>query len=779
MHSLKAPWQKLRARFRRAPKRWIAAVSASLFAGYSLYLGIAVVNEFEQRSWDVPAHVFAAPLELHAGLTLSVTELVVALEQTGHRHTEQIERPGEYRIDGDDVRLWTRAFRFWDAEEPSRRLQVRMEQGQLVSIRDPSGEFVPVVRLEPLRLGSLFANHHEDRILVAPDTLPPLLLETLKTVEDRKFDRHHGIDFRAILRAAWVNIRHGEVRQGGSTLTQQLVKSYFLDGRKTYVRKIREAIMAVALELRYDKSELLHAYVNEIYLGQQGPRAIHGFGLASEFYFSKRPDELGPGEIALLIAIVKGPSFYDPRRQPARATERRNWVLAKMAERGLIDQEIAREASLHSLGVTQREGVASRYQPAFMDMVRAQLARDYSPEELATTGLRVFSTLNPRVQAVAEQALSRGLERLAVNMDEQNESPEPLEPAQGAVVVSRPQSGEVIALVGGRDAGFDGFNRALDAKRPVGSLIKPLVYLAALESGDYTLASKLLDEPIDVALPGGDTWSPGNFTDESHGEVPLVKALAESYNQATVRLGLDIGVERVAALHERLGLDWTPPALPSLLLGAVEMSPFDVAQLYNSLANGGYRTPLNAVRSVTDDAGRPLKRYPFELVSAADTDAVQQLNQALVQVMERGTGEPARRQLPADLVVAGKTGTSDDLRDSWFAGFSDNYLAVVWVGRDENETVGLTGSAGALNIWAPLIGSLAPVMSYAPQASPDLDDVWINFDTGLQTRRGCEAAVLLPVPVDAKLARQPGCGLNLGELGRRVKDWLSNESDRR
>ena len=758
-------WHRARQRVLRAPKRSLALTALAAVLLYSAFLGVHVVREFEHRQWDVPAHVYAAPLELYAGLPLSQEALVESLVNTGHQRVATLARPGEFLTGSGQVTVWTRPFPFWDGEEPSRRLRVTFDRGRVVSMADDAGEPVTLLRLEPMRVGSVFKVHHEDRILVGPDAIPPMLTAALKAIEDRKFDRHHGVDFAAIVRAALVNLRHGEIRQGGSTLTQQLVKSYFLDGRRTFGRKFREAIMAVALELRYDKTELLHAYVNEIYLGQQGTRAIHGFGLASEFYFAKRLDELAVHELALLVAIVKGPSYYDPRRQPERALARRDWVLKRLAELKVIDEQTANDGARQGLDVTARASVALRYQPAYRDLVRAPLADDYSADDLATKGRRIFTNLDVGIQANAQRELTEGLSRLS----EQTADESPLE---GAVVITRPATGDVVALVGGGDATFSGFNRALDARRPVGSLIKPLVYLAALESGEYNLASQLLDEALDVDLPNGTVWSPQNFSLESHGRVSFVRALAESYNQATVRLGLDVGVDKVAALFQRLGLTTTPAAHPSLLLGAVGLSPFDVAQLYNSLANGGDRVPLRAVRSVTDAGGQALTRYPLKIMPAAEADAVYQLNEALVQAVERGTGSPAREWLPQELTVAGKTGTSDDYRDSWFAGFTRDHLTVVWVGRDDNTPAGLTGSAGALKIWAPITAGLAPSAGFDPGFANALKPTWIDYESGLMTRRGCGDAVLLPIPPDADLSRRP-CG-----VGHTVRDWIDRLGSR-
>jgi len=756
---------RARTLFRRAPKRTAAGILLALFAVYALYLSINVIVAFEGRRWDIPARVYAAPLELYAGIALTPDELSAALDQTGYLRVDDVQHAGEYAMREDRILLRTRSFQHWDALEPEQSAVIDFDADRIAAIRNEWNEMLPLLRLEPMRLGSLFAAHHEDRILVAQQDIPPLLVGALKTIEDRRFDSHIGLDFRAIARAAFINVRYGGIRQGGSTLTQQLVKSYFLDSRQTFSRKFREAIMAVALELRYDKDELLLAYINEIYLGQQGSRAIHGFGLASEFYFSKPLSQLELHEIALLVAIVKGPSYYDPRRHGDRALERRNLVLATLAENGVIDDQAAIAASERELGIGN-QGMLSRYQPAYMDLVRRQLAADFPLDDLATEGLRVFTNLDPRIQLLVERELAAGLQRL------QPEDGSEAVPLEGAAIVTRPQSGEVVAMVGGRDVEFDGFNRVTDASRPIGSLVKPVVYLAALQTGGYTLASSVSDEPIEVELDNGDTWAPRNFDEASHGDVPLLRALGDSYNQATVRLGMAIGVDAVAGLLHDLGLGRSPDPNPSLLLGAIEMSPFEVAQVYNSLANGGFRMPLRAVRSVVDADGEPLVRYPLELLPAANTDAVQQVNYAMVQVLEHGTGHAAKAVLPADLVAAGKTGTSDDFRDSWFAGFTNDHLAVVWVGNDANEPVGLTGSAGALTIWAPVIAGIDDTRSFEPVPSPALEFVWLDYETGRGTYEGCGQSARVALPAGSRPPRLTGCGPGLRELGTRAKRWL-------
>ncbi len=753
-------------RLRQKPIRYAIAACVVLGASYAGYLSWVVLSQFETRQWDLPARVYAAPLELYAGRPLSRDDVVGELRRLGYREVETLGAAGTYRLGPNALNLVTRPFQFADGIAPSRALALRFAEDRLITLSDEQAQPLPVFRLGPAQIGSIFPTHGEDRLVVEPNEIPPLLVEALKAIEDQRFDEHHGIDPRSILRALLINLRSGEIRQGGSTLTQQLVKSYFLSNEQTLVRKLREAVMAVVLELAYDKPELMTAYINEVYLGQDGSRAVHGFGLASRFYFGKSLTELELHEIALLVAELRGPSYYDPRRYPDRARERRDLVLQLMADRGVISARDSMVAATRNLDVVDRQGAGTNYYPAFMELARRQLRMEYREEDLATKGLSVFSTLSPIVQAHAERELASGLARLETD---RSLDPESLE---GALIVTSPQNAEVLALVGGRRSGFDGFNRALDAHRPVGSLLKPVIYLAALESGRYSLASPIDDTAIDVPLEGGRVWSPKNFTDEAHGTVSLLRALTESFNMATVRLGLDIGAEHVAELLGRLGLERTPKAYPSLLLGALDLTPFEVAQIYNSLANGGFRAPLRALNAVLDVDGEPLRRYPLQISAASDPAAVYQLNQALVQVIERGTARSARSWLPRELTVAGKTGTSDEFRDSWFAGFTGDHLAVVWVGADNNAPTGLTGAAGALQIWAPLVAALRGTRSYAPPKPASLEDIWVEYSTGLAANTRCADVVLLALPPDVALEAKAGCGIQLRTLGRSVKRWV-------
>jgi penicillin-binding protein 1B len=741
----------------------LGAVVFMLAVAYGGYLAWTATSEFEGRRWDIPAQVYAAPLELYAGRAVSAEDLVAELKRLGYREDPRLQGPGSYRLGLGRLELATRGFSFAGDIEPDQLVSIGFVGGRIAALRDSRGGSTAIVRLNPLLIGSLFPSHGEDRLIVAPGEIPPLLTDTLKAVEDRRFDSHFGVDPIAVARAMFVNVSAGEIREGASTLTQQLVRSYFLtnarSGAAAWWRKIREAFMAVALELRYEKSDLLHAYVNEIYLGQDGARAIHGFGLASQFYFGKPLAELELHELALLVAAVRGPAYYDPRRHPDRALERRNFVLQRMADEGLASNDEVQKAADRGLGLVGSNRRSATHS-AFLSLVRRQLSADYARDDLERTGLVVLSTLDPAVQAASERALTNGLDGLGKNAAE----------FEGAVVVTSPHTGEVKALVGGRDANYEGFNRALDARRQIGSLIKPAVYLAALESGRYSLASIIDDAPIVVQLDKRNTWTPSNFDDQAHGLVPLVRALAESYNMATVRLGLDVGLEPIADTLQRLGLTQKPTLYPSMLLGALALTPIEVAQIYNTLANGGFRVPLRAVRSVVAEDGELLQRYEIEITQAADPGTVYALNQALVQVMERGTGRTVLRQLPDDLVVAGKTGTSDDLRDSWFAGFTNDHLIVTWIGADDNRPIGLTGSTGAAKIWAGVLSSLE-ANSYSAPPPEGVDEQWIDYLTGDPTAERCPDAIPVPVPDTDYYPRVFGCNGETG-FGSRVRSWF-------
>jgi penicillin-binding protein 1B len=490
--------------------------------------------------------------------------------------------------------------------------------------------------------------------------------------------------------------------------------------------------MALILDMRYDKDEILQAYANEIYLGQQGGKAIHGFALASRFYFNRPLHELDMPRIALLVTLVRGPSAYDPRRHPELAKQRRDLVLQLMADQGVISPRQAQQAGAQPLGVEQGE-LRSSGSPAFMDLVKRQLSRDYREEDLSAGGLRIFSTLDPWFQTRAEEALSQQLNELEAKRGINAGT------LQGALTLADAETGEMLAVVGDRNPRYAGFNRALDAVRPVGSLIKPAVYLSALSHpGDYHLLSPLQDTPIRIKGANGEIWTPSNYDNQSHDGVTLEQALIESFNQATVRLGLSVGLDSVMDNLHRLGIRRPLQAYPSLLLGAVSLSPLEMTQMYQTLANGGFGATLKSIRDVTDAQGKPLSRYPLSIESRVDSRAVYLLRHALTEVTRSGTGKALQWLLPGEAEVAGKTGTTDMLRDSWFAGFDQKHVAVVWVGRDDNGPTGLTGSSGAMRVWARLMDSIG-VASLQENRPVGVEMLAIDPESGL-LGEGCPQA---------------------------------------
>ena len=726
--------------------------------GYLIYLDRSITNTFEGRRWSIPAQVYAQPLELHAGAALSAHDLTTELTRLGYINDANLSTPGTFKTRSGALQIYLRPFQFMEREREAQRIDVQFSGRRISRIEDSNGE-VPLIRLEPAVIGSFFPSHGEDRIILTPDEVPSLLANGLKSIEDRNFDKHIGFSVTGIARALWVNLRAGETQQGGSTLTQQLVKSYFLDNRRTIERKLQEVAMAVILDARFSKEDLLTAYINEIFLGQHGNRAIHGFGLGAQFYFNKPLAELKPHEIATLISIIRGPSYYNPFRHPDRALERRDRILNTLAKDGLLTSQSLAQALAKPLGVVDGPSSGGAYYPAFMDLVRSDLKEFYDAEELSSEGLRIFTTIRPREQESTQKAVTNILAQIESDRRIKKDA------LQSAAIVADTQTGDVLALVGGRRGRVDGFNRALNAERPVGSLIKPVVYLTAIENG-MGLAETVIEEPITLTPKYGESWSPKNFDGEFHGELPLFRALAQSLNLATVHLGMEVGLEqiqdRLATLTDREPKN----PYPSLLLGAEALSPMKMLELYGNFASGGFRTQPKAVIAVLDPDGRPVSHHPFELEQTIDTQNAAAIARALEIVMAKGTG----RSSPfAQSGVAGKTGTSNDNRDSWFAGFDNSRVTVVWVGRDDNETTGLTGGSGALRVWNE-IARANPIDPLIHPYDEDLADV--EFATGLRARSSCAEIVRVPVSEPYKLGIKPGCGIR-PSVRERVRGWLN------
>ena len=738
--------------------RWILLIgfliSALILGLWSLYLDKVVREKFDGKKWSLPARVYSRPLELYEGLPLTPVLFEQELEALGYRVVPSVTNSGQLTrraASSSEVTydVLTRGFNFWDKREEPQKYTLRIDGGKVASLVDSKGAALPLVRMEPEEIGGIYPNNIEDRVLVKLDQLPPLLGETLLAVEDKHFLEHHGVSPVAIMRAMWVNTIHGEVIQGGSTLTQQLVKNFYLTSKQSLTRKIPEAIMAMLLELHYTKSQILETYINEIYLGKSGSREICGFGLAAQHYFRKPLQELNAQEIALLVGMVKGASYYNPWRNPERAKARRNVVLAVMHQEKLIDDQQFIAAQASPLGMAAENDVSLINYPAFVDLVKRQLKQDYREEDLRNEGLRIFTTLAPMVQRLAEKAVAARV----VQLEKQYK----VKDLQTGMVVTSVGSGEILALVGDKNPRYPGLNRALDAHRQIGSLMKPFVYLTALEQPQtYQLGSPLSDEPVSIKSGDGKVWEPKNADNKSHGIMPLYKALANSENQATVRLGMQLSVKAVAKTVKSAGYNGDLPQVPSMLIGSIDMSPMEVAGMYHTLAAEGVYTPLHAIREVLNAEGQPLKRYPLELEQRFSTQSTFELQYALQAVLREGTGRSVYNSFPESLPLAGKTGTTNDQRDSWFAGFSGEHLAVVWLGRDDNSQTPLTGAAGALQIWADLMRQL-PTQGVNQQAPEGVSFDWVDATTGLLSAEHCEGALWLPLHDEFKPKESAEC----------------------
>ncbi len=734
-----------------------ALLFSVLMIGVFLALGIYLIRldniirtKFEGQRWDIPAKVFARPLEIFNQAPIAQQDLTAELQLLGYKESSNYIKSGSYVMQGSTVYVHTRGFDFGESIEPEQILEISFAGQQIGEVRATKPSNTGIARLEPMMIGGIYPQHNEDRVLIKLNKVPRPLIEALISTEDRNFYQHHGVSIRGTARAVVSNLTGGK-RQGGSTLTQQLVKNFYLSPEKTYKRKINEAFMALLIELHYSKDEILEAYLNEVNLGQNGNYSINGYGLASQFYFGLPLRELNIAQQAFLVGLVQGPTLYNPWRNPEAAKKRRNVVLHNMLVMGYLSQAQYEEESARPLNVIDKPSLGPSKFPDFMDIVRRQLKNEYQETDLTNKGLRIFSTLDPLAQTRVEGAFKDSVARLA------NGNPTRLKDLQGAVLVAHPENGELVAAVGSTQD-FTGFNRVLDAKRQVGSLLKPVIYLSALESGRYTWASPVEDSEISIESDG-QRWTPKNYSGGPHGIVNLQEALANSYNLSAVRLGQEFALSTFSNNLKKFGVTSNIPNYPSIFLGAVDLSPIEVLGLYGNFATGGMKYPAKAIRSVVDADGRLLQRYGMSVQQTIDPSAAYLLNYGLQQVMYSGTGRAAYASLPTSLKLAGKSGTTNDTRDSWFAGYSGNHLTVVWLGLDDNKTTGLTGSSGALPVWTNVMQQLRqkPVTLRQPD---NVQWQWIDRASGDLSAQGCAGAVYIPLLRHTVPRQATACGLS-------------------
>ncbi|NKJ68965.1 penicillin-binding protein 1B [Vibrio chemaguriensis] len=679
-------------------KAGVALAAVLLFVG--IYLDSVVKERFEGQLFELPTVVYARILNLNPGENITIQELRNELDVLNYRKVSQPRYPGEYSSSSTRIELIRRPFEFADGPEPDRHVMLHFSDSGLQRIQSlESRGDLGYLRLEPKMLGMLEKDQDEQRLFLRRDQFPEILVDALLATEDRGFYQHDGVSPLAIARAMVANIKAGRTVQGGSTLTQQLAKNLFLTRDKTLWRKVREAYIALILDYRYSKDRILEAYLNEVYLGQSGGEAIHGFGLASRYYFGQPIQELRIDQLAMLVGMVKGPSYYNPIRYPERTKERRDLVLRLLMQQNMLTSEQYEQAVSRSLDTQSKPRIASR-QPAYFQQLSIELKEKVGERFKAETGLRVFTSLDPVSQSKMEQAIAKKIPELAKRGGKELEA--------AAVAVDR-HSGEIRAMVGGKRVGYEGFNRALNASRPIGSLVKPAIYLTALEQPEkYNLGTTLHDTPLSLKSSKGNVWTPRNYDRKYRGDVPLYIALAKSLNVPTVRLGMALGIPEVSNTLERLGVnkDEIRP-VPSMFLGSFSLTPFEVAQMYQTLTNSGKRAKLTALRSVMDMEGNVLYQSLPRSSRAVDEQAAWLTTYAMKQGVAQGTGRFLQSQF-GWAALAGKTGTSNDNRDSWFVGVDGREVTTIWLGRDDNKPVHLTGSSGALRVYAEYLKQRIP-----------------------------------------------------------------------
>ncbi|MEF3099522.1 penicillin-binding protein 1B [Raoultella ornithinolytica] len=679
----------------------LGIVVAVLVAAYGVYLDQKIRSRIDGKVWELPAAVYGRMVNLEPDMQVSKNEMVRLLNATQYRQVSAMTRPGEYTVQANSIEMIRRPFDFPDSKEGQVRARLTFDGDRLETIENmENNRQFGFFRLDPRLITMLQSANGEQRLFVKRSGFPDLLVDTLLATEDRHFYEHDGISLYSIGRAVLANLTAGRTVQGASTLTQQLVKNLFLSSERSYWRKANEAYMALIVDARYSKDRILELYMNEVYLGQSGDNEIRGFPLASLYYFGRPVEELSLDQQALLVGMVKGASIYNPWRNPKLSLERRNLVLRLLQQQNVIDQELYDMLSARPLGVQPRGGVISP-QPAFMQMVRQELQAKLGDKVKDLSGVKIFTTFDSVAQDAAEKAATEGIPALK----KQRKLPD-LETAM--VVVDR-YTGEVRAMVGGAEPQFAGYNRAMQARRSIGSLAKPATYLTALsQPNQYRLNTAIADAPVTIRLSNGQTWSPQNDDRRFSGQVMLVDALTRSMNVPTVNLGMALGLPAVIDTWVKLGApkDQLSP-VPAMILGALNLTPIEVAQAFQTIASGGNRATLSALRSVIAEDGTVLYQSYPQAERAVPAQAAYMTLWTMQQVVQRGTGRQLGAKYPG-LHLAGKTGTTNNNVDTWFAGIDGSQVTITWVGRDNNQPTKLYGASGAMSIYQRYLANQTP-----------------------------------------------------------------------
>lgn len=734
----------------------------ALLAAYTLYLDSKVVAKFEGQRWQVPVQVFGKIERFEQGDAINFTHISESLLINGYQRVNSPSKSGEFAVSKNRLIVFRRPFDFGSGITTTDVITIDAKN-KVVTQLYIDDKPVDEIALEPILLDRIIPENKEDRVLVPLQSVPELLLDTLLLVEDRNFYFHSGVSPIGILRAAYSNFKAGKTVQGGSTLTQQLVKNMYLTRDKTIVRKINEAIMALLLEYHYSKDQLLEAYINEVYLGQHYANGIYGFGLAAEFYFGKNIAQLTYGQMATLIGVIKGPSYYDPWRHEQRTRTRRDLVLRLMFENDLVTKEEFVEAVKSPLAIRkQRRLIKNQLKfPAYLQLVKRELS-EILLANVQQSGIRVFTAFSHYTQQMLEGTVKEQLDALDKNNNQA---------LQAAMLVTDLESGEIKALLGAKEAGFAGFNRALNATRPIGSLIKPAIYLSALERyQQYNLATILDDKPLTITFEGEETWQPKNYDGKYNDKVSLLNSLVHSLNVPSVNLGMALGLDNVAKAIHLLGYPDDIVMRPSMLLGSLNMSPYQVNQFYLPIARNGFSIQGHAIDKIVSAQGETLWQFESQEPQFISTQASYLLNFALKQVTKTGTAKSLSWRLNGR-TTAGKTGTTNDQRDSWYVGFDQKTLVTTWVGNDENKATKLTGSSGALVLYAKFMKKYGvnPIEQPMPTGVSITE---FENETGYAVAQKCSDTTKLPA-ITAGIALQYDCSaIKLDKKPEKRKSWF-------
>ena len=692
-----------------------------------------VTNKLEGVLWTIPAKIYARSLDLAEGSKVNKSYLTRELDMLSYSENKNPSKPGEYLYKKDNLKIFLRGYE----DQKSGLFDIFVEDGKVSKITNQLGISVDIIKLEPIAIGGMYPSHMEDRILLSWSQVPSILIDTILSIEDQNFFNHRGISFRSISRAFLTNVQARDIEQGGSTITQQLAKNLFFTSEQTIKRKVMEAIAALLIEFHYSKEEILLAYINDVFLAQSGKRAIHGFGMGAQHFFGTSVANLETQQIALLVGMLKGPSLYNPRRNPNNATSRRNLVLDILQKGRYIDSSSLEEYKSRPLGIVSPSFRSETKYPAFHDLVRLELRENYEDSELRTKGLKVQTNLDPVLQDSLEYSIKKTKNQLV------NKYGNRLIELEGAAMAVDISTGEIKAVVGSSDPNKFGFNRSINAIRPIGSLVKPFIYLTALNKYDeYNLTTILDDSKLSVES-GGEIWEPNNFDKKFHGKIPLHVALWQSYNIASARLGLELGYDSVQETFNKLGIGKSIERYPSLFIGSFEMSPFNAIQSYQVIAADGFYSPLRSIRDIKDLKGEIDLSYPYKIEQRIRPEPVHLLKFAMKQTFISGTARGYPRKIIESWQAGGKTGTSDDQRDSWFVGFAGDLLVLVWLGFDDNRPTPLTGRSGALEVWKNFINDIQP-SSVERNKFPRIKYVWTDKRDGLVSGEKCKNSLLVP-----------------------------------